>query len=122
LVEQGELGQAMAQFRQAVELKPDWPDALNALAWVLATHPRPDLRNGPEAVKFAERACQASGGKQSRFWSTLDVAYGEAGRFSDAITAATTARTLAAAAGQTNAVRSADLRIQSYRQQKPYRP
>ncbi len=122
LVEQGELGQAMAQFRQAVQLKPNWPDALNALAWVLATHPRPDLRNGAEAVELAERACQLSEGKQPRFWSTLDVAYAQAGRFTDAILAATKAKTLAAAAGQTNAAQAAESRIEAYRQQKPYRP
>jgi len=122
LVQQGELGQAITQFRQAAQLKPNWPEALNALAWALATHPRADLRNGAEAVTLAERACELSGGKQARFWGTLDVAYAEAGRFTDAIVAATRAKSLAQAAGQTNAAQAADSRIQLYRQQKPYRP
>jgi Flp pilus assembly protein TadD len=95
---------------------------LNALAWVLATHPRAEIRNGPEAVQLAERACQLSEGKQARFWSTLDVAYAETGRFAEAIAAASKAETLAEAAGQTNAAHAAQVRIQSYRQQKPYRP
>src|SRR5262249_35060954 len=103
LVQQGNLDEAAGHFRQAITLKADWPDALNALAWLLATHPRPEQRNGPEAVRFAERGCELSGGKQARFWSTLDVAYAAAGRFADAITAAERARALAEAAGQTNA-------------------
>jgi protein O-mannosyl-transferase len=122
LIEQGELGQAMQQFRQAVDLKPNWPDALNALAWVLATHPRPNLRNGPEAVRLAERACEFSEGKQPRFWSTLDVAYAEVGRFPDAIKAASKAKALAESLGQTNAANAAAARIQSYQHQKPYSP
>lgn len=121
LTEQGELGQAIGQFQQAVQLKPSWPDALNALAWLLATHPRPDLRNGPEAVRLAERACQLTEGKQARYWGTLDVAYAAAGRFGDAIAAASKAKELAEAAGQTNAAQAAEARIQSYRQQKPFR-
>ncbi len=122
LVEQGELGQATAQFRQAVKLNPNWPEPLNALALVLATHPQTSLRNGPEAVSLAERACRLSGDKQPRYWGTLDIAYAEVGRFSDAIAAATKARDLAAAAGQTNAAQAAEARIQLYRQQRPFHP
>ncbi|HVV71800.1 MAG TPA: tetratricopeptide repeat protein [Verrucomicrobiae bacterium] len=122
LAEQGEFGPALAQFRRAVQLRPDWPDALNALAWVLATHPQLDPGNAPNAVTYAERACQLSGGKQSRFWSTLDVAYAGAGRFEDAVGAATRAKALAEAAGQTNAARAAEARIESYRKRKPFGP
>jgi tetratricopeptide (TPR) repeat protein len=118
LVQQGDFNLAMKEFNQAVQLKPDWPEALNAMAWLLATNPRMDLRNGAEAVQLAERACQLSDGKQARFWSTLDVAYAEAGRFMDAIAAASKAESLAEAAGQTNAAKAAQARIEFYRQGK----
>ena len=32
-------------------------DLLNDLAWILATDPRPEIRNGPDAVEFAIQAC-----------------------------------------------------------------
>lgn len=113
--EHGNFDGALTQFRQAVALNPNWPDALNALAWVLATHPLVEFRKPLEAVNLAQRACQLAGGKQSRFWGTLDVAYAGAGRFADAIQAATQAQQLAIAEGQTNAAQAASLRIEDYR-------
>jgi len=115
LAERGNLDGALTQFQQAVALSPNWPDALNALAWLLATHPRVEFRKPVEAVNLAERACILAGGKQSRYWSTLDVAYAGAGRFADAVQAATKAQQLAIAEGQTNAAQSAAHRIEDYR-------
>src|SRR5262249_16800965 len=36
-VMQGHASEAIVQYRKALELKPDWPIALNDLAWLLAT-------------------------------------------------------------------------------------
>jgi hypothetical protein len=85
------------------------------LAWLLATHPQVEFRKPIEAVNLAERACILAGGKQSRYWSTLDVAYAGAGRFADAVQAATKAQQLAVAEGQTNAAQAAARRIEDYR-------
>jgi tetratricopeptide (TPR) repeat protein len=115
LVERSSLDAALPQFQQAVAINPNYPDALNALAWLLATHPQIQFRQPVEAVKLAQRACELNGGKQSRFWSTLDVAYAGAGRFTDAIQAATRAQELAAAEGQTNAAQAAAVRIEEYK-------
>jgi tetratricopeptide (TPR) repeat protein len=115
LAERGNFDGALSQFQQAVALSPNWPDALNALAWLLATNPRVEFRKPIEAVNLAERACILAGGKQSRYWSTLDVAYAGAGRFADAVQAATKAEQLAIAEGQTNAAQSAAHRIEDYR-------
>ena len=52
------LAQATASFKEAVRLAPDTPECLNALAWIYATSPQAQLRNGAEAVRLAERACQ----------------------------------------------------------------
>ena len=115
LVERGSLDQALAQFEQAVALNPNWPDALNALAWLLSTHPQIEMRKPVEAVTLAQRACELSGGKQSRYWGTLDIAYAAAGRFAEAVQAATKAQQLAAAEGQTNAAQAAGARIEEYK-------
>jgi tetratricopeptide (TPR) repeat protein len=115
LVERRSLDAALTQFQQAVAINSNYPDALVALAWLLATHPQIQFRQPVEAVKLAEHACELIGGKQSRFWSTLDVAYAGAGRFADAIKAASKAQELAVAEGQTNAAHAAALRIEDYK-------
>lgn len=61
--------------------------AANNLAWILATHPNSKFRNGPEAVKAAIAACQATRYQDYRLFSTLGAAYAEAGEFAKAIQA-----------------------------------
>ena len=117
---QGKPEDAVIYYTQAVHLKPDWPEALNDLAWILATHPQAKARNGTEAVRLAERACQLSGGKVARFLGTLDAAYAEAGRFADAVNAAEKGRELALLAGEKDIAQAAESRLILYRKQRPY--
>lgn len=118
---QGKVTEALPHYREAVRLAPKVPLYLNDLAWLLATHPDDRVRDGAEAVRLAESACQLSGGKEARFWGTLDAAYAEAGRFDEAVATATKARDLAQAAGQNDIAAAAEQRLQLYRQKKPYR-
>jgi tetratricopeptide (TPR) repeat protein len=118
---QGQAAEAAAHYREAIRLEPKAPLYLNDLAWLLATCPRNDTRNGDEAVRLAEEACRLSGGKVARFWGTLDVAYAEAGRFEEAATTAAKARDLALAAGQPDIAQAAEERLALYRARKPYR-
>jgi hypothetical protein len=117
----GRQAEAIPQYRKALELKPDLLVALNDLAWILATHPQAELRNGAEAVRLAEKACQLAGDKEPRYWGTLDAAYAEAGRFGDAIVTARTTHGLAKAAGQSNVANAARERIELYRAKQPFR-
>ncbi len=119
-VMQGHLGKAITNYQQAVSLKPDWAQASNDLAWLLATHPDAAFRKGAEAVRLAQRACELSGGKEARYFGTLDAAYAESGRFADAIATAEKARGLAAAAGQKELTEAAEKRLELYRQGKAY--
>ena len=68
---------------------------------MLATSPDDGLRNGAEAVRLAERACELTHYGQPLFMGTLATAYAEAGRFPEAVTTAEKAEQLATAAGQT---------------------
>ncbi len=120
LMQQNRLDEALPRFREAVRLEPDSAAALNGLAWLLATSPRPEVRNGAEAVRLAERACQLSGGTDPRSWSALDAAYAEAGRFPDALRAAEKARYLATAAGRQDLADAAEARLALYRNQQPF--
>jgi tetratricopeptide (TPR) repeat protein len=77
--------EAMAQFAGALLLQPDYPDALDGLAWILSTNPNGEFRNGTEAVKMARRACELTSHKDAVKLKTLAAAYAETGRFADAL-------------------------------------
>lgn len=95
----GAYSEAVGQFRNFVLVQPDSPQALNTLAWALATCPEDRLRDGSEAVRRAEHACRLTEFKQSPYLSTLAAAYAEAGRFPEAIDAAESALRLQMATG-----------------------
>ena len=50
-----------------------------------ATCPVAELRNGPEAIENASKACELSNWKTGRYVGTLAAAYAEAGDFASAI-------------------------------------
>ena len=99
LDQSGRNREAVAQYREALRLNPNLSGALNNLAWVLATSPDDKLRNGAEAVRLAERACELTHDGQPAFMGTLAAAYAEAGRFPEAVTTAEKAEQLATTAG-----------------------
>ena len=98
LYQTGDTRQAVVQLRHVLGLKPDHAEALNNLAWLLATCSDDRVRDGAEAVRCAERACQLTGFKRAGMVGTLAAAYAEAGRFTEAIATAETAVKLATAA------------------------
>src|SRR5262249_6141685 len=54
--DKGRLAEAVAQFREAIRLKPDYFDAYRVLADLLAIAADPALRDGAERVKQARKA------------------------------------------------------------------
>ncbi|MHC1728485.1 MAG: tetratricopeptide repeat protein [Syntrophobacteraceae bacterium] len=58
--------------------------ACNSIAWILATCPNPDFRNGEEAVKMARKAVELDGSKPY-YHDTLAAAYAESGMFREAV-------------------------------------
>jgi tetratricopeptide (TPR) repeat protein len=117
----GQPKEAAASYEQALQLDPAFLAALNDLAWLRATDPHDDIRNGAQAVSLAEKARDLSGGKEARYWGTLDAAYAEAGRWADAIQAARQAVALAQAAGEPEIAKAAGQRLALYQKQQPYR-
>jgi len=115
LAAQGQLDAAVVRLRTALNLAPENPEAMVKLSWILATRPEPGARNGPEAVRLAERACQLNGGKDSRFWTTLAAAYAETGRLAEAVTSGEKALELAQAAGDQAAAGACQARLKTYR-------
>ena len=92
---------AINHYQRVLNLDTNSVTALNNLALLLATSSDPRLRNGNEAVRLAEQACQLSQYKDVTMIGVLAAAYAEAGRFNDAVATAQKACTVASAQGQT---------------------
>jgi protein O-mannosyl-transferase len=120
LSRRGRFAQAMGCFLKALEIEPGLMTAQNNLAWVLATCGEDSIRNGVRAIELSEKANEVAGGKDMRILDTLAAAYAEAGRFSDAVRVAQTALELAKGAGQAEAARRIEGRLQLYQAGRPY--
>jgi tetratricopeptide (TPR) repeat protein len=113
--------EAMSQYAAALLIQPDFPDALDGLAWILSTDANPDFRNGAEAVKMAERACELTGQQDPVKLKTLAAAYAETGRFEDAIKILLSAKDLAAKASRQELVNECSLMLGHFQQSEPWR-
>jgi tetratricopeptide (TPR) repeat protein len=99
LYAQGRTAEALAHWRDAIGSQPSDAPALRRAAWVLATAPDAAIRDGGQALAFAVRAVEISGGNDARTLDTLAAAYAEKGQFAEATL---TARRAQARAGQEN--------------------
>ncbi|KKK48141.1 hypothetical protein LCGC14_3148110, partial [marine sediment metagenome] len=113
--------EALACFRRALQIKPDFVEVLNNLAWILATCEDAEIRDGAQAVRLAERACELTDYEFPAMLDTLGAAYAEAGQFDQAVQTAQNAFQLALASK--NAVRAKNIqnRLELYKANRPYR-
>jgi tetratricopeptide (TPR) repeat protein len=112
--------EAVSHLREVVRTNPDAVEALNNLAWALASSNDPEIRNGAEAVRLAKRACQITEYRATVLIGTLAAAYAEAGRFEEAVATAQKACALASKAkDQTLLKRNQEL-LELYRAGQPY--
>lgn len=108
-------------YRASLQALPDQTETLNNFAWLLATSWSDRVRNGTEAVKLAERACELTRRSAPLLLGTLAAAYAEAGRFEEAVATAERARDLAREQKlEAVATRNEEL-LQLYRAHKSYR-
>src|SRR5262245_23293045 len=112
---------ALEQYRAALALRSDDPKALAGAAWIRATAADAALRNGDEAVTFAERAEAIAGRRDYGVLDALGAAYAEAGRFDEAAAVVKAAADQAAAAGLPELARRFRDRLALYQQRRPYR-
>ena len=120
LIKMGRPAEAIIHFQKALQLAPGSAEAQNNLAWVLATSSNARLRDGPQAVRWAERACELTHYGVAPFLSTLAAAYAEAGRFDEAVATGQKACALAAAAGEAGLLENNQKLLALYRAHQPY--
>jgi Flp pilus assembly protein TadD len=116
----GDLRGAVAQLRQVLLLQPDSVEALNNLAWLLATASDDNLRDGAEAVRYAEWASRLPPVKEMCVPGTLAAAYAEAGRFADAVATAEKAVEMETADGETRFAAINQQLLRLYRAGRPF--
>jgi tetratricopeptide (TPR) repeat protein len=80
----GHTRDAMSQYAKALLLRPDFPEALDGLAWILATDPHSEFRNGPQALQMSTLACDLTARKQPAMLATLAAAQAEISQFTEA--------------------------------------
>ena len=121
LQRQGKAKEAVSYYLQALRLQADWLPVMNNLAWILATHQDAEVRDGAEAVRLAERACELSQYKLPVTLDTLATAYAEAGQFDQAVKNAEKAIKLAQASGKETLAKAIQDRLELYKVKRPYR-
>lgn len=111
----------LQRLRDIVTNAPDSPRMLDELAWLLATYPDPDVRDGTEAVRLAERACKLTERRDPALLSTLAAAYAETGDFSRGIVTGEEALKRGQAIGDTESVKLTENILAALRADLPFR-
>jgi protein O-mannosyl-transferase len=121
LLQLGRANEAVAEYERALRIDSNDTQALNNIAWILATWPDPLTRDGTKAVMLAERADSLTHGESPIISATLAAGYAEADRFADAIKTAQRALQLAIAEGNVARANSIRTQIETYQSGAAFR-
>lgn len=117
--------EAIRWFRRSAQHAQDqgylWIE--NNIAWMFATDPEPQFRDGNAAVKFAVQVCAASSYKESSWVDTLAAAYAESGDWDMAVETEQKAIDLLPTTGPDSERNLTDYRarIELFKTKRPYR-
>jgi tetratricopeptide (TPR) repeat protein len=81
----GNFAAARTDLQKALELKPDFPNPHKHLAWLQATCPVAEFRDGASAVGHAQRALELAPKDIAEYQAVLAAAYAEAGEYARAV-------------------------------------
>lgn len=116
----GRRGPAARAFHEALRTAPRDAGLLKRLAWILATAPEDDVRNGEEALTIARLAVEATGGDAVSL-DALAAAQAETGQFADAAATAERAIATAESSGPADLVPELQDRLARYRANQKFR-
>jgi hypothetical protein len=94
---------------------------LDELAWLLATYPDSNSRDGAEAVGLAERACALTERRVPALLATLAAAYAETGDFSRGVAVGEEALRRGQLISDTDSVKLSENILMALRAGLPYR-
>jgi tetratricopeptide (TPR) repeat protein len=112
--------EARRVLEEGLKHEPESPWLANALAWILATAPDAAVRDGPQAVTWAKKACAATRNKNPVLLDTLAAAHGAAGNFHEAVRTEQEALRQAGEIGQTTSIPVYRERLELYGNNQPY--
>jgi tetratricopeptide (TPR) repeat protein len=121
LYDSGNPGPAADHFAAAFRLHPDWPRPTLTEAWLQATHPDAQRRNGTQALRKATIVCQATEYKLPIALDVLAAAHAELGQFDQAVARAQAVLKLLPDGLEAAAVKAVKQRLSLYEQRRPYR-
>jgi tetratricopeptide (TPR) repeat protein len=113
----GDHAGAIADYDASTRLSPDAPLAHQKLAWVLATSPDSELRDGAKAIEHALRFLELKGDRDWKGLDTVAAALAEAGSFEKAVVAQRRALRFA----PDNDRPALEQRLQCYEAHRPFR-
>lgn len=115
----GQPREALHQYRLGMrDDSPHWHWLAGGAALLLATHPDASLRNGPEAVRLGEAACQRTAFQSPALLQALAAAYAEVGQFDRAAQVAELA--LSRCSGQASLEAELTSQLELYQQGKTW--
>jgi hypothetical protein len=112
--------EAVRLYREQLRRQPNSPDNIDRLAWLLATNPNAEIRDGKQALGLARESCDLTGNTRPAFELTLAAAYAETGQFDDAINTARQAENLASATKDSSSKARAQELLKLFRSHHPY--
>jgi len=113
----GKHAEAIADYEKLNKAQPKDSGILNNFAWVLATSPDDNLRDGKRAIQMATEACELTEYKLAHILSTLAAAYAETGDFDSAVKWSTKAVEI----GEKDHDEDLKKELESYKARKPTR-
>ncbi len=120
LVMSGRSAEALRPLTEATQLNPDWPSALNARAWILATHADAKVRDPQQALRLAQRAAELTQRRDAATLDTLAAAQAAAGNHAVAAETAREAIELATSASAGELAEEIRTRLKVYEAERSY--
>ena len=121
LIEQQEFAAAVPLLQECLEEHPEFHLPARRLAWILATAPDDELRDGPQASALIAQHFQMTESESLYLWDTYAAVLAELGEYEQAVEAAEKAIALADSESNKTLLKDIKTRLDCYRQHRPWR-
>jgi predicted Zn-dependent protease len=121
MAERGDRAGQLRLLKAGVEHCPFSAGLHNSYAYLLATAPDEKHRNGPEALRIAQRVTRETSEPQPSFLDTLASAYAEVGDFANAVSVQKRALRLIEATGDAEQIGDARDHLAEFEAERPVR-